>query len=90
MQLYFKLNNNKIHTIPVCISKSFYKSEKHFNHTKPQILQVGTASNKNIKNLILAIVGLNVNLVIIGKLTKFYIDLMYANNISFRILDYIL
>lgn len=88
LQFYLNLNHNKFYVIPVCISNSFYKLDKPFNYAKPQILQVGTASNKNLKNLILAIIGLNVELVIIGKLTRFYLDLIKINNISFRLLDY--
>jgi glycosyltransferase involved in cell wall biosynthesis len=59
---------DKITVIPVAVSEIFKPSPKVFNKTQPQLLQIGTAPNKNIPRLIEAIKGLNCTLMIVGKL----------------------
>ncbi len=56
----------KIVVIPVAISDSFYPSESEFNESRPRILHVGTAPNKNLERLVAACCGVSCRLVIIG------------------------
>lgn len=57
---------------------------KKFNTDCPTILQIGTAYNKNLKNLILAIQGFKCRLVIIGKLNNETIKLLKMNRIIYE------
>ncbi len=72
-----KCDENKISIIENPVSK--VKDEikfKEFNQTNPVILQVGTASHKNIPNLITALKGINCTLKIIGKLEPKFSELL--------------
>ncbi len=51
--------------IPVAISSKFKPSEKTFNSSKPRLLQLGTAPNKNISRLVEALSGIPCHLVIV-------------------------
>ncbi len=83
-------NPDKIVVIPVAISSKFKAVEKVFNKKKPRILQIGTAPNKNIPNLIEAIKGLSCTLNIVGKkndeyellLKSYQIDYVYESGLS--------
>lgn len=59
---------DKIRVIPVVITSDFKPVVKPFNTSKPQILHIGTAFNKNLVRHIEAISGLNCTLHIIGKI----------------------
>ncbi len=63
--------SNKIAIVYVCVNKQFQAAEKTLDTKKEytELLQIGTASNKNIERLILAIKDLNVRLTIIGKVS---------------------
>lgn len=67
---YIDFNPEKIFVVPVCISTSFKRYDKKFNEVNPRILQIGTATNKNIKRLILALEGILCELIIIGQLSS--------------------
>ena len=60
------------------------EKKKEFNKQCPRILQIGTTSNKNIKNLIKALKGINCQLVIIGKLDEEAQHLLSENEINFE------
>ena len=80
---HHKCDPDKIIVIPVAISPKFKAREKIFNKTFPKILQVGTAPNKNIPNLIEAIKGLPCILNIVGKKNEHYEKLLQENNIQY-------
>ena len=80
---HHKCDPDKIIVIPVAISPKFKAREKIFNKTFPKILQVGTAPNKNIPNLIEAIKGLSCILNIVGKKNEHYEKLLQENNIQY-------
>lgn len=61
--------SSKIVVVPVAISTFFQPSPKSFNSDYPTLLQVGTATNKNLNRLIEAIKDIPCRLEIIGKLT---------------------
>lgn len=60
----------KIEVVYVAISKLFKLVPANFNTTKPVILQIGTAENKNIPRLIEALKGISCTLKIIGKVNN--------------------
>lgn len=66
---YVAVDLNKIQVIPDFIS-SIYQPTPHrnFNNKHPNLLQVGTAFNKNINRLAEAIAGIKCTLTIVGKL----------------------
>lgn len=62
----------------------FVSKNKEFNTLKPTLLHIGTAPRKNLKNIILAISGLNVHLDIVGKLNNEYLTLLKENKIDYK------
>lgn len=65
---YVKVNPNKIVVVYNFIDDIFKPKARAFNSTAPRILQIGTAFNKNVHNLVSALEGISCVLVIIGKL----------------------
>jgi len=57
---------NKIRVIPVAISERFVRQERLFNSAKPRFLVVGTAKNKNISRIAMALKDIPCELLIIG------------------------
>ena len=80
---HHRCNPEKIVVIPVAISPGFKFKERSFNVSCPRILQVGTAPNKNIPNLIEAIKGISCILHIVGKSNSMYEDMLQKNNIQY-------
>jgi glycosyltransferase involved in cell wall biosynthesis len=80
---YQPCNPDKIVVIPVAISNAFVPIQKDFNSTKPVILQLGTAPNKNIMHLLEAVKSINCHINIIGVKHDELINYMQANNISY-------
>jgi len=81
--LKLKLNNFSI--IPVTISKNFFlhnevKKSKKFNR---KFLMVGTAPNKNIERVAIALEGLDCSIEIIGKLNQSQLKQLLKSNINF-------
>lgn len=81
---HHKCDPKKIVVIPVAISPKFKRADKPFNKERPVILQVGTASNKNIPNLIEAVKGLPCVLNIIGKQNDEYEALLKKYGIEYK------
>jgi glycosyltransferase involved in cell wall biosynthesis len=80
---HHKCDPDKIVVIPVAISPKFKRVDKTFNKERPRILQVGTAPNKNIPNLIEAVNGLPCVINIIGKQNDEYEALLKKYNIEY-------
>ncbi len=80
---YHSCNPDKIIVIPVAVSEDFKPFKKEFNSEKPLILQLGTAPNKNIPNLIKALQGLNCHLEIIGRRESIYLEQLNNSGISY-------
>ena len=74
---------DKIIVIPVAISPKFKYTPRAFNREMPVILQIGTAPNKNIPNLIAAVKGIPCVLQIVGKKVEEYEHLLKQNNIQY-------
>jgi len=73
----------KIRVIPVAVDSRYQPSPKSFNKTKPVILQVGTAYNKNLLSLISALKDIPCQLNIIGKLDEAQLSAIKENNIEY-------
>jgi glycosyltransferase involved in cell wall biosynthesis len=56
----------RIHVVPVSVSTMFQPTPKLFNSACPQILQVGTKTNKNVPRVVQALKGLTCHLHIVG------------------------
>lgn len=79
-----KLKSKQVEYIPNPIDPSFTHSPKSINIDNPNILHVGTQENKNLKNVILALVQINCTLTIIGKLKEEYLHLLDENKIKYN------
>jgi len=77
-----KHNLKKIEVVYVSISQNFIKNIKPFNKEYPQILQIGTAENKNLKRLIPALKDIKCKLVIVGKIDQNINSLIRENKID--------
>lgn len=68
---YVKVGPQKIKVIPDFISAIYQPTfDRKFDPVKPQILQIGTAFNKNINRLAEAITDIPCTLIIVGKLDE--------------------
>tara|TARA_B100000809_G_scaffold201247_1_gene201796 strand:- start:1115 stop:2059 length:945 start_codon:yes stop_codon:yes gene_type:complete len=81
---HFNHSKGKIHVIYNCISPQFKYNKHTFNKTKPTILQIGTKDNKNLGNLLEAIKGLKIKLVIVGSLSRVQIITLNKYNIDYQ------
>ncbi|MCC7333008.1 MAG: glycosyltransferase family 4 protein [Flavobacteriales bacterium] len=79
----FNIDEKKLVVIPNCYPLDFKTKEKKKISDCVKILQIGTKSNKNIFSLIKAIVGLNIELTIIGRLNDELIELLKKYNINY-------
>ena len=79
-------NPDKIVVIPVAISEQFVFVEKPFKKSKPTILQLGTAGNKNIENLISALKNIPCKLIIIGVKHLNLIEKLESANLDYTYL----
>lgn len=84
---YSNCKPSKIEVIYVCINPYFEENQKEFNSIKPRILQIGTAPNKNLVNLIPALSKINCHLTIIGKINETIISLLKGNNLDYQVID---
>ena len=80
-----KVKEDKIRIIGNFISDAFHKNPKVFNEKKPNILQIGSAANKNLDRIILALKGVNCHLTIVGYPNDHQIECLILNNIAFTV-----
>lgn len=81
---HFNTPREKIQVIYNCISPEFNPYFKSFNVEEPIIFLLGTKINKNLTQLIEAVVGLKVKLVILGKINAYQKIKLNELNISFE------
>lgn len=74
----------KITVIPNCLTSEVSSEEFKPINTKPEVLIVGTRSNKNIPRMFEALKDLDIHLTIIGELTFEQINFLEQNNFSFE------
>lgn len=65
------------------VSPSFTYVPKEINKEEPVILHIGTKVNKNLKNTILALKGLNCHLRIVGEISCEEINSLRDNNVEY-------
>ncbi len=75
---------SRIRVIYPHLSDEFEPAPKGFADTRPRILQIGTAPNKNIESLARALAGLNVHLVVVGHLSASQSTALNQANLSFE------
>ncbi len=80
---FFGINEAKIKVIPNCSPEEFKENIKNILSKPTKILQIGTKPNKNLKRLIEAVKGLEVELIIIGKLTVELLELLKESKINY-------
>lgn len=86
--IYFtQCDAKKIQVVYVCIDPIFKRSDSGFNTSKPRILQIGTAHNKNLHRLIPALGEVSCTLIVIGKMNNVLLDLLEENKIDYEMID---
>lgn len=76
---------DKIRVIENPVDESYFSAaKKEFNDKCPNILQIGTASHKNVPNLVKALAGINCRLTIIGKIDEALSSLLDEKQIAFE------
>jgi|31_taG_2_1085359.scaffolds.fasta_scaffold00363_14 glycosyltransferase involved in cell wall biosynthesis len=85
----FKIKPEKVVVIPNPIQPHFKPSKKAFNVDKPTILQIGSGKQKNIENLIEAVKGLSIKLLLIRGENKSLEERLNAENIEYEWLSHI-
>lgn len=76
--------SSKILVVYDCVSRDILPVPREFNEARPVILNIGTTPNKNLHRVIPALEGLDVTLVIIGKLNAEQEELLKKHRISFE------
>lgn len=78
------ISASKILVVHDCISPGIKAFPREFITTMPVILQIGTTPNKNLNRVIAALEGLEVKLVIVGKLSEDDIRSLKHHNIFYE------
>jgi len=80
-------NPSKLKVIYFLSNIKFKKYPAEFNKQEPNLLQIGTAPNKNIPRLIEAIKGISCTLTIVGKVNEELREMLSKNQIKCTIFD---
>jgi glycosyltransferase involved in cell wall biosynthesis len=76
-------NPARIRVVQNCVGKDFVPFAKPFDVEEPNVLHLGTSSNKNLERLIQALAGLRCRLSVIGKLTGVQHELLRRSAIIY-------
>lgn len=76
-----KKENINFKVLPVPLVQKY---SSNINHKIKKILIIGTEKHKNIENSLKALSGLNISLIIVGKLNKNCRDLIKVSNINYK------
>lgn len=82
---FVKCDPDKIIPIYVAVSIKFKRVDKTFNKEKPVILFIGSAPNKNLKRLIMALEGISCKLDIVANLRPDELALLKEKKIDYRV-----
>jgi len=77
------IDSSKIHVIYNFINPVFKPVKRNFNDLNPRVLQIGTAFNKNIENLVKALTNTACTLVIIGFLSDVQKEMLESSGINY-------
>lgn len=75
---------DRITIIPPPLSDEFRRDERAFAPSRPRVLQVGTTTNKNVTRVIEALTGLDVKLVLIGRLSPEQGEVLRRSGLPFE------
>ena len=78
------IDASKILVVHDCISTDIKPAPREFKASRPVILQIGTTSNKNLGRVSEALMGLEVTLVIIGKLNEEHSAMLDKHEITYE------
>lgn len=81
---HIKINPDKVKVIYDPIADIVKHTPYTFNAVKPNILQLGTAHNKNLERVIQAIDGMNVKLTILGNIREHQLPILKKYNIDYE------
>ena len=81
---YVTCSEEKIKVINCPLSNCFKPYPQKFNNIRPNILQLGTAFNKNVERVAEALVGINCKWVIVGRLSIEQVELIEGFGIDFE------
>jgi glycosyltransferase involved in cell wall biosynthesis len=82
----FKISTRTdVEVIYNAVDPIFRFNNKQFNERRPVVLQIGTAWNKNISNVIKALSSISCHLRIIGSINNSIIQLLQSYNVSYSI-----
>ena len=81
---FTNIDKKKIVVTGICIHNNYKKKFKKFNKQKPKILIIGTRENKNIKNILISLIGINCELIVIGNLDKEYLFILKKYKINYK------
>jgi glycosyltransferase involved in cell wall biosynthesis len=83
---HFNIAENKIKVIPNPVTLNPAQKKEDFKMNGcPKILQIGTGAHKNLNRLLKAIVGLHVQIIIIGNPNKEDLAFIKENHIKYKI-----
>ncbi len=78
-----RLNSKKVQVIGNCVSVSFQASAKKWS-VHPRLLLVGTTPNKNLERVVKSCFGIDVALIILGRLENHQRDLLISSALAFE------
>ena len=84
---YISYPKENIKVMYIFVPEIHQPQPKIFNKIKPVILQLGTASNKNINRTATALKGIHCSYIIVGRLDGATKNILVENNIDFENID---
>jgi glycosyltransferase involved in cell wall biosynthesis len=76
--------SSKILVVHDCVSPDIEPAPREFSVSRPVILNIGTTPNKNLDRVIPALEGMEITLVIIGKLNQEQVELLVRHRIRYE------
>ena len=77
-------NPNKVVVTGVAISTRYKRADAEFNSASPTILQIGTATNKNIERLAAALETISCRMIVVGELSESQRSALEKHRIKFE------
>ncbi|MEK6405927.1 MAG: glycosyltransferase [Acidobacteriota bacterium] len=81
---HLRCDPNKVRVIYCNVSEEFKPAPKSFNGSRPRILHIGTSANKNLERHVAALEGLDIELVIVGKLSESQSHALKQHRVSYE------
>ncbi len=78
---YIPSAENKIHVISNCITIPILEHDNINLHQKIKLLVVGTRANKNVERILEALIGIEAEIIIVGKLETSHNNFIEQNNL---------